>query len=117
MWVVKNYCGKCVNTIKCNQYNNLPLLSEWIYPIYSSYLDLYFYDEDELLEYISDAEDLNIKELKLNYDNLNIDEDYVLPENIQLLLDNINNIAIKEIIGYTPDYRYKIIMGIQQEDL
>lgn len=118
------HCDKCSYIIQLKSYKEKPLLTNWNYPIYSDYLDKYFFNEDELFEYLEEykydnEDELDLKECMFysclsntlpELDYYDLDEDLYnnIPNNIHNLLDELNKAAKNVIISYCPDYRYQI---------
>lgn len=106
-------CDKCNEEKNIEEYNNLPFKEYDGDIIYSDYLDKYFSDDGEFLDYCAD-EDLNPSEMRLRLCTPNkfgeLDLDYFcdeLPEDSELpkeLEDAINR--LNEVIRSLPPASY-----------
>lgn len=109
-----NNCDDCLAIKELEKYNKLKFKEYDGSVVYSTSHDTYFYDSDELEDYIYDndiedpstlmlvfCDDLYIE--KVNFDDIfdELPEDVTIPKKLQEAFDNVNNI-ISELkpIGY-----------------
>lgn len=109
--IAKNsYCRPCANKSRIEKYNKREKL-EWDgeTPIYSEFADRYFFNEDELMEYVNDDRDAGIESLRLiickpyylrpideNYFYDELSEDAELPEDVLEAIETLNHVILKQ---------------------